>query len=55
MNDATPDPVTTLRVEPLTREAFAPFGEVIAFGAATKVTGKPLVLRSEERRVGKEC
>ena len=37
MNDATPDPVTTLRVEPLTREAFAPFGEVIAFGAATKV------------------
>ena len=37
MNDRVPDPVSTLLIEPLTREAFAPFGDVIAFGAANKV------------------
>lgn len=37
MSVATPDTASTLRIEPLTRDAFAPFGDVIAFGAASKV------------------
>ncbi len=37
MSAASHDAASTLRIEPLTRAAFAPFGDVIAFGAASKV------------------
>lgn len=37
MSAASHDAASTLRIEALTRAAFAPFGEVIAFGAASKV------------------
>jgi ureidoglycolate lyase len=36
MTGTSPDPAATLRIEPLTREAFARFGDVIAFGAASQ-------------------
>lgn len=37
MSDAARDAMSILPVEPLTPAAFAPFGEVIAFGAAAQV------------------
>jgi ureidoglycolate lyase len=37
MSSAQPTTKAILRVEPLTAAAFAPFGDVIAFGAATRV------------------
>jgi len=37
MNDTTQLPGATLAIEPLTREAFAPFGDVIELAGATQI------------------